>query len=153
MCRFRNLIQYIFIFCQFTLSILISTTNYQIYYNTIFYTSRFHTSVKNLICVILNHLLFAHGQGFVSVLAHPLHPLPLHGKTQNTRGWRYPAPHLKGWDMRGSLDWFRVLPLLSFRWIWGSFPLIVYDVCHWQDTYQFYGRVQLYACYTLLFSV
>ena len=67
-------------------------------------------------------ILFAHDQDLVSVLTHhpPIQtPTPLHGKTQNVRGLsdiRFP---IWIWIRRGSLDWFRVLPLLSFIWILG----------------------------------
>ena len=51
-------------------------------------------------------------------------PIPFTGKKHNLVG-RYSAPHLSWASRRKSLEWFGVLPLLSFRWILGWLDFVL----------------------------
>ena len=50
--------------------------------------------------------------------------LNLHGKTQNVRVWVISGSPLMSWVRRGSVNWFMVLPLLSFSGILGELDFI-----------------------------
>ena len=93
-----------------------------LYFHPVFYIMGLYVWER---CIII---LFAHGHDLVSCQfwATPPPPPPFTAKHKTWGVEWYPAA-FPSWTMRGSLDWFRFLPWLSFSWILGSLDFISFD--------------------------